>query len=607
MAKLVDVYVTEENTPIKKRQLPLDVDENLSMILDLTNSNIIGEGTTSKGKDYETFLSLYSLLSFEDINKAFRVNCKDVLDILSQTIPCVGCRRSVEKMFYTLKKFGHPTFHPIEVTKEGFLIVNKAALEDPPTLCALLRNHENRLNSLADGPQRSKKRPRCTLHTLETQRHRGAIGNWLDVWDAMYPICREEALLVETSVLLQTLEAYLRKHRFCTECRNKVLQAYSLLVADGDTPVPPDGIAQPTAEELKGYQKGLYDGIEYCSDEKHLHIKCSTDFVSQLINRAEPELNGSRRERHAKTLEVAQEEVLTCIGLCLYDRLHRIQQRLREEERTAKVLAAAATQALGRNFQLAVDEKRGMSKLMLLYEEITKEELAKEIRKENKKQKRKKKKEKKAEEKESNCECGEEQPCKDPACLCEDCDDGKDIIDEKKKLMVQQNCSGGGGGVGVSVGTAAASCDSCQSAQKNPANKWSARCSSQQSHDFGYSSEGNETISGSCSLPSSPEGSEVACSDGFCNHDDCAEASKENNTLRELLWQKKPLVDNGPRTLLQMLEDTPTLDEEDSESSFIPAEDVKAFEAQMEEVKEKRRELREILRARFEILCNNPC
>lgn len=51
-------------------------------------------------------------------------------------------------------------------------------------------------------------------------------------------------------------------------------------------------------------------------------------------------------------MEVAQEEVLTCIGLCLYDRLHRIQQRLKEEERTAKVLAAAATQALGRNFQV---------------------------------------------------------------------------------------------------------------------------------------------------------------------------------------------------------------------------------------------------------------
>ena len=29
---------------------------------------------------------------------------------------------------------------------------------------------------------------------------------------------------------------------------------------------------------------------------------------------AEPELSGLRQERHAKTIEIAQKEVLTCIG-----------------------------------------------------------------------------------------------------------------------------------------------------------------------------------------------------------------------------------------------------------------------------------------------------
>lgn len=50
--------------------------------------------------------------------------------------------------------------------------------------------------------------------------------------------------------------------------------------------------------------------------------------------------------------------------------------------------------------------KRGISELELLFEEITKEELAKQQRKEHKKQKRKKKKEKRIEheEKENNCE-----------------------------------------------------------------------------------------------------------------------------------------------------------------------------------------------------------
>lgn len=55
---------------------------------------------------------------------------------------------------------------------------------------------------------------------------------------------------------------------------------------------------------------------------------------------------------------------------------------------------------------MAVEVKRGVSQLELLYEQITKEELAKQQRKEHKKQKRRKKKEKRAEqeEKENNCE-----------------------------------------------------------------------------------------------------------------------------------------------------------------------------------------------------------
>lgn len=47
--------------------------------------------------------------------------------------------------------------------------------------------------------------------------------------------------------------------------------------------------------------------------------------------------------------------------------------------------------------------------------------------------------------------------------------------------------------------------------------------SSEHSQDCGYSSENNngccDTESASSSLPSSPEGSEIACSDGFCNHE----------------------------------------------------------------------------------------
>ena len=71
-------------------------------------------------------------------------------------------------------------------------------------------------------------------------------------------------------------------------------------------------------------------------------------------------------------------------------------------------------------------------------------------------------------------------------------------------------------------------CQSCKSAQdmveashnNNCNGNWS---SSEHSQDCGYSSENNngccDTGSGSSSLLSSPEGSEVACSEGCCNHE----------------------------------------------------------------------------------------
>lgn len=66
-------------------------------------------------------------------------------------------------------------------------------------------------------------------------------------------------------------------------------------------------------------------------------MQCETDFIAHLIGRAEPELAGGR-DRHAKTLDIAQEEVLTCLGIHIYERLHRIWQKLKAEEQTWQIL-----------------------------------------------------------------------------------------------------------------------------------------------------------------------------------------------------------------------------------------------------------------------------
>merc|ERR1712203_731280 len=84
--------------------------------------------------------------------------------------------------------------------------------------------------------------------------------------------------------------------------------------------------------------KKIYNGLTSCVSDHHVHVECNEEVVSHLIEMAEPELSGLRQERHAKTIEIAQKEVLTCIGLALFDRFQRIQQKLREAEQTCDLL-----------------------------------------------------------------------------------------------------------------------------------------------------------------------------------------------------------------------------------------------------------------------------
>ncbi|XP_075220164.1 gametogenetin-binding protein 2 isoform X2 [Lycorma delicatula] len=631
MAKLVDVYRNDKQK-LARRQLPLVVDDNLTMVMDLNSMGFVYDNQTVKGKELEEFLEKYKILSYQEVRSAFQVTCKDILTVLGQTIPCVGCRRSVERLFYQLMKSGHPALEPIIITSDGILTIQEDHFTWPHLLCTLLHGHSStRLNDLVESQSRSKKSRRCVLHSLDSQRTRALTTSWRDIWSIMRPQCRDEVVLIEASTLLTTLESYLRKHRFCGECRTKVLRAYSLLVEE----------PEPTKE--KGYMPGLYAGIKRCLPDKHIHLQTETEYISNLISRAEPELTGSRRERHAKTLEIAQEEVLTCLGICVYERLHRIQLRLKEEECTCQVLAAIAIDGLCRNFEVAVELKRGISQLELLYEELTKEEQLKQQRREHKKLRRKKRKEKKAEleEKENyeeNCECESEEQnepvcehvdddcsCfdeKPPAqhvdrqklqvlhrkpkgtatCTCVDCqqrnkkkknslmspiksqgDSKRNIATNPKQRGIQQkqdkkagkersgnsNCNSSNNNNNSTVTTlnrednnvdhnSLSPCQSCFNAQEllnsQSNSKHLVWSSVEQSQDCGYSSENNTCNSN----PSSPDGSEIACSEGFCNHEgDCQSESgvKEHDQPTLKLRQKSPVKSHTlALSLQQMLE-----------------------------------------------------
>ncbi|XP_054262620.1 gametogenetin-binding protein 2-like isoform X2 [Macrosteles quadrilineatus] len=598
MAKLVDVYRNNDQK-LSRRQLPLQIDENLTMVMDLNSMGFVKwildlNNPTVKGKELDEFQAKYKVLSPEEVRYAFQVSRKDLMNILSNTIPCVGCRRSVERLFYQLMQSGHPALSPLVVLPEGYLTLQEDHLDWPHLLCTLLHGHSSHLNDLVDSQLRSKKSRRCLLHSLDSQRTRVLSTAWRDVWSVMRPQCRDEVVLIEATTLMATLENYLRKHRFCGECRTKVLRAYALLVEE------------PEPVQEKGYVPALYAGIKRCLPDKHIHLQTNTEYISDLITRAEPELMGSRRERHAKTLEIAQEEVLTCLGICVYERLHRIQLRLREEECTCQVLAAIAVDALNRNFQKAVECKRGKTQLELLYEEITKEEQLLQQRKEHKKLKKRKRKEKRAglEEKE-NCELQvlDRKMKGSPTCSCADCVKNKKSAVKVTNSVTKSKSKCAGQAENLEFPAIVSTeknknlnslspCESCVNAQEllDAQKGWS---SSDHSQDYGYSSENNLGSTGP-SGPSSPEGSEVACSDGFCNHDGTGECnSEEGEKIKRLRHSMQTL------SLQQMLEESCSSDEE----SFIPLEEVQKFMAKRPHVTEKRQELRHMLRQRFALMC----
>ncbi|KAL7838116.1 hypothetical protein AOLI_G00265200 [Acnodon oligacanthus] len=543
MARLVAVCRDgEEDYLFLARQIPLYIDDTLTMVMEFPDSVLDFDSHQINSSQMKQFIEHHSMLKQQDLNMALMVMSREVFSALSQLVPCVGCRRSVERLFSQLTDSGYFALEPLTVGSAGVLSVTRACLADPRKLYTLFYVHGSKLNDIIDAIPKSKKNKRCQLHSLDTHKpkplgccreegeakglalkkksaaaagskevrcsvlfHFGPFqtpyrGSWMDIWELMSQECRDEVVLIDSACLLETLETYLRKHRFCTDCKNKVLRAYNILVGELD------------CSKEKGYCAALYEGLRCCPHERHIHVCCETDFIAHLLGRAEPEFAGGyeRRERHAKTIDIAQEEVLTCLGIHLYERLHRIWQKLRAEEQTWQILFYLGIDALRKSFEMAVEKVQGISRLEQLCEELSEEERAKELKQEKKRQKRKNRRKNK---------CGFDMSEQEAE------GDKEKSLDEGSTESVDSSCKScgsgeeSGGSVEVMVPIENSSC-SCPATSILGSPKPKKGLSSHSNgSDCGYSSsiEGSET--------GSREGSDVACTEGMCNHDETGEFS----------------------------------------------------------------------------------
>ena len=63
------------------------------MVMDVNGLGAISDNPLVRGKQVDDFSKKFDILTKEEARFSFRVSCKDLLSILGQTVPCVGCRR----------------------------------------------------------------------------------------------------------------------------------------------------------------------------------------------------------------------------------------------------------------------------------------------------------------------------------------------------------------------------------------------------------------------------------------------------------------------------------------------------------------------------------
>ncbi|XP_062501747.1 gametogenetin-binding protein 2-like [Corticium candelabrum] len=548
---MVDACISEERIgdDVYRRQMPLYVEDNLTLMVEIPKT-VIPTGRVRKAEIHRFCKCKYESLTADDLRTVVRVPEESVFDFLAGTVSCVGCRKSMEQLYGHLKESGLPALEPIRVTQSGELSLHQSYLSDPRKFYALFYLQRNCLNEMVENSHKCKRNKRCSYHSLDSHKLKLPIC-WLDVWDLLSQDCREEVCLIDSDDLLATVQSYLLKHRFCSQCKTKVLRAYSVLT---------DGL-HTMAD--KGCNASLYKDLRVCPEAHHIHVACNTGYISQLLDIADTTVQSASVMRHAKTMCVAQEEVLNCIGIHLWQRLNRVWQKLKTEEQTWHMLFFASIEVIKNRFEVAVEAKRGVSSLELLVNEFKEEEDAKERRREHKRLKKKQKRAIKS------------RPSLPTSCrvsavhgqLDVGMPNDSELLEENSVLFVNGICSRSEDCVCChGLGDDDSSSESCGPRENGP--------SQDIAHLVGGEARERDDVIGGC------------LTDQYCDSTACVHGIDVVQLSGKCASECRCLDDD----LIQ---------EEDENVYFIPQEDINAFIANKQELETLRKEFRAKLKKNF--------
>lgn len=414
-----------------KRQYPLIIDDNLVLIVQANSVlTFLSDKQEIPRKVMDAFQKKYdSYSSIEELVESCSVLHSVLVENLQQTIPCVGCRRGVEEFLHQAQQFEHPLYECLKIDVNGNLSLSKAFLKERGVngLRTLFHSIRPKLQEILDGVINGKKNKRCIFHSLKMMKpneyhpidHKYSAqksfgASVIDVWDQMCQECHKEITRLECTGILETMDYYLKKHRFCSECKSKVQRAYHMLTGDVDHQNEP-GFCSAIFEGLKFCKNTAGDGTGKEKDKEisgggggknaagkhpnHVHVCCERGYVVHMLTLADAEITGGRKERHAKTIDIAQEEVCTCLSLYLYYRLHKVWHTKQTFEQTWFTLLSLSLELIFQNFEMSIEKKFGLGRMEAFCSELEKEAEMKNLKIEKKRLKRKNKQKKKKEQK----------------------------------------------------------------------------------------------------------------------------------------------------------------------------------------------------------------
>ena len=418
-AHLVGVYHQDQCPDLGELQLPLHIDDSLILVVQFED-HIYKQcaGISANGNEYNIFLKKYNTLSKEELFDACSVSGRDVFASLSKLVSCVGCRRSVETLFQQFQKFKHSVYKCLSCSSNGSLKIAPNFVSNPKKLFHLLHTTRNNLFDCLENVMNGKKNKRCLFHSLkmlkpnENQTENKLANSpkpWncsvIDVWDRMCQECQKEVATLECHGVMETMEYYLKKHRFCTECKAQVLRAFRMLTGDVDHCDEPrfcsaifEGLkvcCKHQTENNKENRKASHECTNESKSPQYIHVCCERGYIMHMLTQADAELAGGRKERHAKTIDIAQEEVCTCLSLHLYNRLHRVWLYKLTLEQTWFTLFYVAVELIHQSFEMCIEKKIGIGKMEALCLELEHDEKLKESKMQKKRLKRKRQKKKK--------------------------------------------------------------------------------------------------------------------------------------------------------------------------------------------------------------------